>query len=37
MPNECWQADFTHHRLTRPDGHPGADCEVLTWLDDCSG
>jgi transposase len=19
MPNECWQADFTHYRLTRPD------------------
>ena len=36
MPNECWQADFTHYRLTHPDGHPGADCEVLTWLDDCS-
>ena len=24
MPNECWQADFTHYRLTRPDGRPGA-------------
>jgi transposase InsO family protein len=36
MPNECWQADFTHYRLTRPDGRPGLDSEVLSWLDDCS-
>lgn len=36
MPNECWQSDFTHYRLTRPDGRPGADTEILTWLDDCS-
>lgn len=36
MPNETWQSDFTHYRLTRPDGHPGADTEILTWLDDCS-
>jgi transposase InsO family protein len=36
LPNECWQADFTHYRLTRPDGRPGADTEILTWLDDCS-
>lgn len=36
MPNETWQSDFTHYRLTRPDGQPGADCEILTWLDDCS-
>jgi transposase InsO family protein len=36
MPNETWQSDFTHYRLTRPDGRPGADCEILTWLDDCS-
>lgn len=36
MPNETWQADFTHHRLTRPDGRPGPDSEILTWLDDCS-
>jgi transposase InsO family protein len=34
MPNECWQADFTHYRLTRPDGRPGRDTEILTWLDD---
>ena len=36
QPNECWQADFTHYRLTRPDGRPGADCEILSWLDDHS-
>jgi transposase InsO family protein len=36
MPNECWQADFTHYRLTRPDARPGRDCEILSWLDDCS-
>ena len=33
---ECWQSDFTHYRLTRVDGTPGADCEVVTWLDDHS-
>jgi transposase InsO family protein len=36
LPNECWQADFTHYRLTRPDGRPGLDIEILSWLDDCS-
>jgi transposase InsO family protein len=36
LPNQCWQADFTHYRLTRPDGRPGADSEILSWLDDCS-
>jgi transposase InsO family protein len=36
MPNECWQSDFTHYRLTRLDGRPGADTEILTWLDDHS-
>ena len=36
MPNECWQADFTHYRLTRPEGSAGADVEILSWLDDCS-
>jgi transposase InsO family protein len=36
MPNECWQADFTHYRLTHPDGRPGLDSEILTWLDDHS-
>jgi transposase InsO family protein len=36
QPNECWQSDFTHYRLTRPDGSPGADTEILGWLDDHS-
>jgi len=36
MPNECWQSDFTHYRLTNRDGSPGADVEILSWLDDCS-
>jgi transposase len=36
LPNECWQADFTHYRLTNPDGTPGDDTEILSWLDDCS-
>jgi transposase InsO family protein len=29
QPNEMWQADFTHYRLTT-----GADAEILSWLDD---
>jgi transposase InsO family protein len=36
MPNETWQSDFTHYRLTKPDGTPGADVEIITWLDDHS-
>jgi transposase len=36
LPNECWQADFTHYRLTRRDDAPGVDVEILTWLDDCA-
>jgi transposase InsO family protein len=36
QPNECWQSDFTHYRLTLPDGTRGADTEIITWLDDCS-
>ena len=36
QPNECWQSDFTHYRLTAPDGSPGDDVEILTWLDDHS-
>jgi len=36
QPNECWQADFTHYRLTRPDGRPGTDVEIISWLDDCT-
>ncbi|OKH72776.1 transposase [Mycobacterium sp. SWH-M1] len=31
QPNQRWQADFTHWRLTH-----GADTEILCWLDDCS-
>ena len=35
MPNETWQSDFTHYRLS--DGSPGGgDVEVITWLDDHS-
>jgi transposase InsO family protein len=34
QPNERWQSDFTHYRLTRPDGRPGSDTEILSWLDD---
>ena len=40
QPNETWQSDFTHYRLTRPtpdgSGRPGSDSEILTWLDDHS-
>ena len=36
QPNECWQSDFTHYRLTHPDGRPGPDVEIITWLDDHS-
>jgi transposase InsO family protein len=36
QPNECWQSDFTHYRLTRPDGSAGLDVEVISWLDDHS-
>jgi transposase InsO family protein len=32
LPNQCWQADFTHYPLAGPAG----DAEVLTWLDDHS-
>ncbi|MGB3523993.1 MAG: IS481 family transposase [Mycobacterium sp.] len=31
MPNQTWQSDFTHYRLTN-----GTDVEILTWLDDHS-
>ncbi len=31
MPNETWQSDFTHYRLTNSD-----DVEIITWLDDCT-
>jgi transposase InsO family protein len=36
QPNECWQSDFTHYRLTRRDGSPGPDTEIVGWLDDHS-
>ena len=36
QPNQCWQSDFTHYRLTTTDGRPGADAEIITWLDDHS-
>ena len=36
QPNETWQSDFTHYRLTRADGRPGADVEIISWLDDCT-
>jgi transposase InsO family protein len=36
QPNECWQADFTHYRLTRPDDRPGLDTEILSFIDDHS-
>ncbi|MCW4385893.1 IS481 family transposase [Salinibacterium sp. SYSU T00001] len=31
LPNETWQSDFTHYRLST-----GTDVEILTWLDDHS-
>jgi transposase InsO family protein len=31
LPNECWQADFTHYRLA-----DGTDVEILCWIDDCT-
>jgi transposase InsO family protein len=31
MPNECWQSDVTHYRLS-----DGTDTEIITWLDDHS-
>jgi transposase InsO family protein len=31
QPNECWQSDFTHYRLSDP---ACSDVEILTWLDD---
>jgi transposase InsO family protein len=31
MPNQTWQSDFTHYRLSE-----GTDTEILTWLDDHS-
>ena len=31
LPNQCWQADFTHYPLA-----DGTDAEILSWLDDHS-
>lgn len=31
QPNETWQSDFMHHRLS-----DGSDVEILSWLDDHS-
>jgi len=31
LPNQCWQADFTHYRLAG-----GTGTEILAWLDDHS-
>ncbi len=31
MPNQTWQSDFTHYRLTT-----GIDVEIISWLDDCT-
>jgi transposase InsO family protein len=36
MPNQCWQSDFTHYWLRRPDGTPLGETEIITWLDDCT-
>jgi hypothetical protein len=36
QPNEMWQVDFTHYRLTRPDSTPRADLEILCFLEDHS-
>jgi transposase InsO family protein len=36
QPNECWQSDFTHYRLAGTRRRPGADTEILSWLDDHS-
>ena len=36
MPNQTWQSDFTHYRLTHRDGRPGRDIEIISWLDDCT-
>ncbi|WP_235734835.1 DDE-type integrase/transposase/recombinase [Nocardioides alcanivorans] len=35
MPNETWQSDFTHYRLTDTATFPKG-IEIITWLDDCT-
>ena len=37
LPNECWQADFTHYHLTRHDGGLGCEVEILSSLLPVSG
>src|SRR5829696_5720732 len=36
QPNQMWQTDFTHYRLTGSDGSPSADVEILCFIDDHS-
>jgi transposase InsO family protein len=40
LPNETWQSDFTHYRLTAPTQQPAdppdLDVEIISWLDDCT-
>jgi transposase InsO family protein len=36
LPNQCWQADFTHYPLAGSGDVPAGDAEILTWLDDHS-
>ena len=36
QPNQMWQTDFTHYRLSSRDSTPGDDVEILTFLDDHS-
>jgi transposase InsO family protein len=36
QPNQMWQTDFTHYRLSRPNRTSGADAEILCFLDDHS-
>jgi transposase InsO family protein len=37
QPNQTWQSDFTHYRLSdHTPGSPGADVEIISWLDDHS-
>ena len=31
MPNQTWQSDFTHYRLSTD-----TDVEIISWLDDCT-
>lgn len=31
LPNQCWQADFTHYQLS-----DSTEVEILCWIDDCT-